>query len=291
MSLDEASRIRELHAGMAEALDADRKKQEINDAKLRAVAQRVDYDQFCHMVAGAHLKPVKPIDKDGGARDFNYFVMPAMTPVVPPTMAAAATVTGSAATAAGLGLRVPKSGLDFHKAWRRQCKAQPARVAYLRLIDTQLIPTIFQSEFEPDILDGVVACLHDLLLSASADDSAVPACTERSEVAGAEQFAQRVAAALEVGGAEAEGLGEDVHLAAGWLHMLPEVNKFDLALEFAAADTPSVLRRLFGCFRAKGCAKLPRGSERVQRELKELLAPRALDATAAKYRVQLDGVL
>lgn len=283
---DDAARIRELHVGMAEALDADLKKREINDAKMRAVAQRVDYDQFCHLVAGAHLRPVKPLDKDAGARGFNYFVMPAAAQPAPPATAGAgpAPAPARARPAPEPVLRPPRSGLDFHKAWRRQCKAQPARVAYLRLVDPQLIPTVFQAEFEPDILDGIVAALADLLLTdpggggAGAGEGGEGA----AERAG-ERFAQRVAAALEEGGEAAEALGEDVHLVAGWLHGLPEVNKFGLALDFCGPGTRAALERAVGCLRAKGCAKLPRGSDRMQRELKELLAPRALDATVAKY--------
>ncbi|KAG8463709.1 hypothetical protein KFE25_003982 [Diacronema lutheri] len=285
---DEAARIHELHAGMAEALDADRKKQEINDAKMRAVAQRVDYDQFCHLVAGAHLKPVKPIDKDTAARDFNYFVMPAARPVALPATVetstslappAAAHAPGSAPGAAAL--RVPKSGLDFHKAWRRQCKAQPARVAYLRLIDAQLIPTLFQAEFEPDILDGIVASLDELL--AAVPDGGAGAADERDAATVGAEFALRVAAALETGGADAERLGDEVHLAASWLHALPEVNKFGLAREFCDERTHAALGRIFARLRARGCGKLPRGSDRLQRELKELLAHGALDEVAVKY--------
>ncbi|KAJ1625451.1 hypothetical protein T492DRAFT_1039769 [Pavlovales sp. CCMP2436] len=271
------SRIRELHTGMAEALDADRRKVEINDAKMRAVAQRVDYDQFCHMVAGAHLKPVKPLDKDAASRDFSYFVMPGTTALAPPPtvdpLSAPAALRSAPASPGGggraaeastsAGFKVPKSGLEFHKVWRRQCKTQPARAAYMRLVDTQLIPTVFQSEFEPDVLDGIVAALAALLQPAG--------------------LAERAAKAAEAGGAEAEELGEDVHLAASWLQMLPEVNKYELALEFCADGTREAAGEIIASLRSKGLAKLPRGSEWLQQELRELLSGRALDETAAKY--------
>lgn len=268
MAISDETQIRDLHIGMAVAMDADRKKQEINDAKMRAVAQRVDYDQFCHLVAGAHLKPVKPIDKGAHAGgELNYFVMPAPAKPLEPSAARAAGGPAPAAAAprtASAALQVPKSGLEFHKAWRRQCKDLATRVAYLRLVDPQLIPTTFQAEFEPDILDGVVRTLDALL-----DSEALPA---------------RVAAALAHGGAEAEALGDDVHMAASWIAMLPEVNKFELALEFRAPETHDALLRIVRALRASGCERLPRGSERLARELRELLSPRALDEVASKFR-------
>ena len=49
-----------LQSKIAGALDDDQKKKQVNDAKLRAVSQKSDYDVFCNLVAGAHLKPVKP---------------------------------------------------------------------------------------------------------------------------------------------------------------------------------------------------------------------------------------
>jgi hypothetical protein len=65
--------------------------------------------------------------------------------------------------------------------------------------------------------------------------------------------------------------------------MLPEVNKFGLALEFCANETRPALQRLFAGLRGKSCALLPRGSDRLRLELKELLSTRTLDETEAKY--------
>ena len=71
-----------LQTKMQDALTFDQRKTQINDAKLRAVAQKVEYDEFEKMVAGAHLKPVKPCSKESAdiSKQFSGFVMPAYAP-------------------------------------------------------------------------------------------------------------------------------------------------------------------------------------------------------------------
>jgi len=44
-----------------QALHADEKHKQISDAKIRAVASGMDYEQFRGMVSGAHLKPVSAV--------------------------------------------------------------------------------------------------------------------------------------------------------------------------------------------------------------------------------------
>mmetsp|Transcript_9346 Transcript_9346/g.25446 ORF Transcript_9346/g.25446 Transcript_9346/m.25446 type:complete len:269 (+) Transcript_9346:18-824(+) len=263
---EDLSRIKDLHLGMAQALDADRKKQEINDAKMRAVAQRVDYDQFVNLVAGAHLKPVKPVGGGGagaGTDGFNYFVMPAScTSAKPAASSKPATTSASSASAT---LRVPKTGLDFHKAWRRQCRDNEKRIAYLRLVDTQLIPVIFQSEFEPDIFDGIVQSLDSLVGGAELPERALQAAATLPPDGWAQQMA------------------EDVLMAARWLSMLPEINRFSLALEFMVEETREALGRLFAGLRNPACGNLPLASEFEKKDLADLVSTQSLDALEAKF--------
>ncbi|XP_012711620.1 coiled-coil domain-containing protein 103 [Fundulus heteroclitus] len=50
------------------AVESERRYQRENQAKLRAVNQGVDYDQFRGLVRSSHLKPLDKKDKDGGPR-------------------------------------------------------------------------------------------------------------------------------------------------------------------------------------------------------------------------------
>merc|ERR1719446_1741134 len=71
-----------LQKNMLDALHDDQVKKQINDAKLRAVKQRVEYDDFEKLVAGAHLRPIKPKsqDLDGVCKAFDGFVLPKHDP-------------------------------------------------------------------------------------------------------------------------------------------------------------------------------------------------------------------
>ncbi|XP_032442976.1 dynein axonemal assembly factor 19 [Xiphophorus hellerii] len=50
------------------AVESERKYQRENQAKLRAVSQGVDYDQFRGLVLTSHLKPLDKKDRDGAPR-------------------------------------------------------------------------------------------------------------------------------------------------------------------------------------------------------------------------------
>ena len=87
-----------LQSSMLGALEHDQRKQQVNDAKMRAVKQHVEYDDFEKLVAGAHLKPVKPKSAELASisKPFDFFVMPAYDA----TAAAAPSASAAAAAAA-----------------------------------------------------------------------------------------------------------------------------------------------------------------------------------------------
>ncbi|XP_074553426.1 dynein axonemal assembly factor 19 [Halichoeres trimaculatus] len=60
------------------AIESERRYRRENDAKLRAVNQRVSYDQFRNLVLSSHLKPLDKNDKDGAPRKQPW------NPVAPP---------------------------------------------------------------------------------------------------------------------------------------------------------------------------------------------------------------
>ncbi|KAG8006600.1 hypothetical protein GBF38_021068 [Nibea albiflora] len=55
---------RELRA----SIEAERRYKRENEAKLRAVSQRVNYNQFRDLVLSSHLKPLEKKDIDGAPR-------------------------------------------------------------------------------------------------------------------------------------------------------------------------------------------------------------------------------
>ncbi|XP_041634364.1 coiled-coil domain-containing protein 103 [Cheilinus undulatus] len=50
------------------AIESEQKYKRENEAKLRAVNQKVSYDQFRDLVLSCHLRPLEKKDKDGAPR-------------------------------------------------------------------------------------------------------------------------------------------------------------------------------------------------------------------------------
>ncbi|KAM6966493.1 dynein axonemal assembly factor 19 [Tautogolabrus adspersus] len=50
------------------AIESEQKYKRENEAKLRAVGQRVSYDQFRDLVLSCHLRPLEKKDKEGAPR-------------------------------------------------------------------------------------------------------------------------------------------------------------------------------------------------------------------------------
>ncbi|XP_017296346.1 coiled-coil domain-containing protein 103 [Kryptolebias marmoratus] len=57
-----------LEKDLQAAVESERRYQRENEAKLRAVSQRVSYEQFRGLVLSSHLKPLDKEDKDGARR-------------------------------------------------------------------------------------------------------------------------------------------------------------------------------------------------------------------------------
>ena len=150
--------VDELQGKLHEALNFDQKKAQVNDAKLRAVHQKAEYEEFEKMVAGAHLKPVKPRSQESAAisKQFSGYVMPTYAP-----QAAAPTPAPPAASlSAEQQFAPPTTSNDFLRTWRRQCKTPEAKFRYLHTFDPDALPLLFRSEMEPAVLDGIAQALQ-----------------------------------------------------------------------------------------------------------------------------------
>ena len=215
-----------LQTKMQDALTFDQRKTQINDAKLRAVAQKVEYDEFEKMVAGAHLKPVKPCSKESAdiSKQFSGFVMPAYAPQA----AHAASKPAPAIEAAATAFAAPATSNEFLRTWRRQCKAPEAKYRYLRVIEPESLPLLFRSEMEPAVLDGIAQALQQCVLGphAAADDAAE--------------------------------LQEDVAWMEQLLLYLRRINRFELTLDLADSQTTKTLAACFDLLQRSAAAP-PKG--------------------------------
>ena len=148
-----------LQSQLHEALNFDQKKKQINDAKLRAVSQKVEFEEFEKMVAGAHLKPIKPKSQESAAisRQFAGYVMPAYSSQ---TDAPAPAPPAAASLPAEQQFAPPATSNDFLRTWRRQCKTPETKFRYLHTFEPDALPLLFRSEMEPAVLDGIAQALQ-----------------------------------------------------------------------------------------------------------------------------------
>jgi len=197
---------------MLGALDYDQKKQQVNDAKLRAVKQRVEYDDFEKLVLGAHLKPIKPKTQHGvdTSKPFDCFVLPKYEakPAIGPAMPAAAAPPAAA---------LPKTSNEFLRIWRRQLKTPEERFAYIRKMEPESLPGIFRTELEPATFDGIIEALRVcVLLPANAAPDAAP-----------------------------DAAVADATWVEQWLLHTSRIPRFELTLDFAEKSTTTTISGLF----------------------------------------------
>ena len=221
-----------LQREMLGALDYDQKKQQINDAKLRAVAQRVEYDDFEKLVLGAHLKPIKPKSQHGvdTSKPFDCFVLHKYEakPVAGPAMPAASAAAPAAAAA------MPKTSQEFLRAWRRQLKTPEERFAYVRKLEPEFLPTLFRTELEPATFDQIIEAMRVCVLQPATDEPA--------------SFAAHAA------------------WTEQWLLQTSRISRFDLTLDFADKATVTTIRALLELIERDGGAEAePSGEGRTTR--------------------------
>ena len=228
-----------LQRDMLDALHADQVKQQLNDAKIRAVKQRVEYDDFEKLVAGAHLRPIKPrsqtLDEVGKA--FDGFVLPkhdaAPAASAPPPKAAALPEDSVPPPA--------KTSNEFSRVWRRQCKTPAVRRAYLRQLDPDTLPLIFRTELDPALFDGIVGTLGEACLGGGGAEASGGDATANAAAAAADLA--ELDGAEEAGGGDAAAIAE-LAWAGALLQGIARLNRFDLTIDFADKATIETLAAL-----------------------------------------------
>lgn len=151
----------------------------VNDAKMRAVAQKVPtYDDFHQMVLGADLKPMEKKDKgkvsmfEGLSMDkkTQYFgsdlykqTQRAETFGAQPTKASSsgAETGGSAGTEdKGTSITPPGNPMEFTREWQKSCRTADTRARYLAALPAQADwwGRIFTGGIDVGILGEIFRC-------------------------------------------------------------------------------------------------------------------------------------
>jgi len=122
------------------AIEDDRKYKEVDCAKKRAVAQRVDYDTFKNMVSVAHLKPLQAPDevvrvRGAPAWRFNSMGQDEGNEVNERTIQNYGNVP----------TEQPSTSAEFERVWRRCCKTNSERYAFIKFCSLDTLAKIFKA--------------------------------------------------------------------------------------------------------------------------------------------------
>lgn len=170
-----------LEAEFERAVQIEEHKKNVNDAKLRAVAQRVPtYDDFHQMVLGADLKPMAKKDRgkvsllEGIRSDTRgqFFGNGQYAAPTPDLGFVGVTDRGTGGEADGLGSggddgwaggkqladKPPENAMAFTREWRRCCDTAERRSRYLSIMpgETEWWANCFKTAIDVTILAQIV---------------------------------------------------------------------------------------------------------------------------------------
>ncbi|GFR44031.1 hypothetical protein Agub_g5187, partial [Astrephomene gubernaculifera] len=138
---------------LANAAYDDFKRKAIDEAKKRAVSQRVDYDTFKNMVLTAHLKPITAPSRRENDRPSPCWSFGADGRVVKQqsSQPQLSLVTPS---------EVPKTSGDFYRDWRRNHPTPDDKYRYLKLCGPDTLRAVFRVEVSTEVLREVLCVLE-----------------------------------------------------------------------------------------------------------------------------------
>ncbi|NXP79545.1 CC103 protein, partial [Ramphastos sulfuratus] len=132
-ALDMALLEQELLAAVA----ADEQRARENEAKLRALHQRVpSYEEFRNIVLAAHLKPLQKKDKVEKGRNVLWN----------PCAAQTRAPQGSQVEIPQELDQLPGTSADFYRAWRRHLKSSNEKYQFLLALGGEALGRIFQAD-------------------------------------------------------------------------------------------------------------------------------------------------
>lgn len=146
----------ELERELRSAIEQDERRALQNDAKLRAVQQRVgSYDEFRDLVKAAHLRPLERKDTLAGAAPSGRGVWNSLAGRRDTASTPAAALMSQAVCPAA---RLPATLHEFHREWRRLEVC--GRLTLLRRMGAAALGHVLRAEMPAGLLGEV---LHTLL--------------------------------------------------------------------------------------------------------------------------------
>ncbi|RMX60372.1 hypothetical protein pdam_00021320 [Pocillopora damicornis] len=166
MNDDEGIDFRKLEKELALAVEADEKYLRENDAKFRAVNQRVgSYEEFRDIVSAAHLKPLERKDITGEntrKQPWNPHAQGKSQTVIATPTAQSATLSTSS--------KNPKTAHEFTKIWKRYCKTEEEKYQLLLKLGGNELRTIFKGEISMGLLGEFLLILNNCLNEKDSSD-------------------------------------------------------------------------------------------------------------------------
>ncbi|NXW04245.1 CC103 protein, partial [Fregetta grallaria] len=147
-ALDPAALERELRVAVA----ADERRERENDAKLRAVRQRVaSYEEFRNIVMASHLKPLEKKDKMGKRRNVLWN----------PCAAHAKAPQASNVEIPQELDQLPGTSAEFYRDWRRCLKSGKEKYQLLLELGGKALGRIFQADLGFGLLGEFLTVLAE----------------------------------------------------------------------------------------------------------------------------------
>ncbi|XP_053217948.1 coiled-coil domain-containing protein 103 [Podarcis raffonei] len=144
--------FRALEKELEEAIAADEKYQRENEAKFRAVHQKVaTYEEFRDIVLASHLRPLEKKDKVGKKRN-----------VLWNSHAVKANLKQESEVQLSQELeQLPKTSAEFYRDWRRCMKNSQERYQLLLQLGSQNLGQIFQTDLAFGFLGEFLAVFNE----------------------------------------------------------------------------------------------------------------------------------
>ena len=147
---DDMIDFNKLESELADAIAKDEKYQRENDAKFRAIRQKVaNYDEFRDIVLASHLKPLDKQDKSGGMRYQSWNRM---------GINSDKTVNADCDHIPSTSWLIPKTSSEFDKSWKRICKSSSDKFEFLVAIGPEGLKNIFITDSP---LGEIVECISE----------------------------------------------------------------------------------------------------------------------------------
>ncbi|XP_071792193.1 dynein axonemal assembly factor 19-like [Asterias amurensis] len=150
-----------LEQELSQAVEKDARYWRENDAKMRAVGQKVEsYEQFRDMVAAAHIKPLEKEDKIGqGKRNqpWNPYTSKSTTHDSSKSSASSKSCDISSKTPD----KLPKSSTAFSRDWKQIYKTTSEKYNLLKCIGSEGLALIFRNEISCGLLGEILTIMNE----------------------------------------------------------------------------------------------------------------------------------